>query len=418
MVIVVAMPWNETKPMNERVKFIAACLAREETDETFAELCERFGITPKSGYKWLHRYEEGGVVNLVEKSRAPHSHPHAMADEVADLLIAARKRHPRWGPRKLIVVVQRKHPRLVLPAASTVGALLKREGLIGLPKRRRRSEPYGEPLGGYDFPNAVWCADFKGHFPVGGERCSPLTITDGFSRYVLRCRALRHSLYASARRVFESAFAEFGLPAAIRTDNGAPFSTLAPGGLSRLAIWWIHLGIRPERILPGRPDQNGRHERMHRTLKAECCRPPKATFSSQQRSFDRFVEEFNFVRPHEALKQQTPAEIYKPSLRRMPRKLPEIEYPEHFVLARAYPNGVISFERTQWYLSGCLRNEVVGLEEIGDGRWRVHFGPVSLGVLDARNAKERGPRNFGRLIRFDGEVMGRAGRRRRPPYKR
>ena len=169
--------------------------------------------------------------------------------------------------------------------------------------------------------------------------------------------------------------------------------------------------------MPGRPDQNGRHERMHRTLKAECCKPPKATFSSQQRSFDRFAEEFNFVRPHEALQQQTPASFYKPSIRRMPRKLPEIEYPDHFVLARAYPNGVISFQGTQWYLSGCLKNEVVGLEEVGDGRWRVHLGPISLGIIDARNANERGARNFGALVRTDGEVT-RDGRRRRRPYRR
>jgi transposase InsO family protein len=390
--------------MNERVKFIAACLAREESDETFAELCARFGVSAKTGYKWLHRYEAGGVTNLVEQSRAPHSHPHAVGENVVDALVAARRRHPRWGPRKLLVVVHRRQPELELPAASTVGAILKRHGLVGLPKRKRRSSPYGDRLADYSAPNAVWCADFKGHFPVGGARCCPLTITDGYSRFLLRCRGLRRSLYASVRRVFEDAFNEFGLPDAIRTDNGPPFSTLAPGGLSRLAMWWIKLGIRPERIMPGRPDQNGRHERMHLTLKAECCRPPRSSFSAQQRSFDRFREEYNFVRPHEALDQQTPGALYRRSIRMLPRRLPEIEYPPHFRLERTYPNGVISVEGTQWYLSGCLKSETVGLEEVGDGRWRVHFGPVPLGLIDVRNSQERRGRAFGRLIRLDGEV--------------
>jgi hypothetical protein len=214
--------------------------------------------------------------------------------------------------------------------------------------------------------------------------------------------------------VFESAFREHGLPDAVRTDNGAPFSSLAVGGLSRLAVWWIRLGIRPERIKPGRPDQNGRHERMHLTLKAECCRPPKASFGLQQRSFDRFCDEYNLVRPHEALGQRTPASVYRHSARCLPRKLPELEYPTHFRLEKTYPNGVISFEATQWYLSECLQAEVVGLEEVGDGRWRVHFGPIALGILDVRNAKERGYRTFGRLVRLDGELDGRRRRRRRP----
>jgi transposase InsO family protein len=409
------MPWLDTNPMNERVKFIAACLARDGSNETFAELCDRFGISEKSGYKWLKRYGEGGVANLAERSRAPRSHPHSVVQEVVDVLLAARRRHPRWGPRKLIAVVARHQPGLELPAASTVGVLLKKHGLIGKPRRKRRSVPYGDRLRAYDAPNDVWCADFKGHFPVGGERCSPLTITDGFSRYILRCQALRHSLYASVRRAFEATFVEFGLPNAIRTDNGAPFSTLAPGGLSRLAIWWIRLGIRPERILPGRPDQNGRHERMHLTLKAECCLPPRSSFRAQQRAFDSFRNEYNHERPHEALGQEVPASRYQPSVRRMPARLAELEYPSHFQVARTYPNGVISFERTQWYLSGCLKNEIVGLEEVSDGRWRVHFGPVVLGILDVRNMKERRDRNFGTLVRFDGEVTRK---RRRRPYRR
>jgi transposase InsO family protein len=409
------MPWKETEPMSERVKFIAAYL---EHDEPFFGTCERFGISRKTGYKWVERYEGGGVAALEERSRAPHSHPHAVLDEVVNELVAARRKHPRWGPRKLLVIVHRQRPDLELPAASTVGDILRRRGLVGRKRRIRRSSPYTERLGGYDRPNAVWCADFKGHFPVSGTRCHPLTITDGFSRYLLRCEAMPRPLTEPSRKVFESAFREYGMPDAIRSDNGPPFSTLAPGGLSRLAIWWIRLGIRPERIAPGRPDQNGRHERMHSTLKAEVCRPPRSSFRAQQRAFDAFQTEYNEVRPHEALGQETPSSLYKLSLREYPRRLPDLEYPAHFKVERVYPNGVISLESTQFYLSGCLTSELVGLEEIDDGRWKVHFGPIVLGFLDLRSAKDRGQRHFGTLVRLDGEVTRRSRRRRSRYYPR
>jgi putative transposase len=408
------MPWIETDPMNERVKFIAAHL---ENEVPLIELCDQFRISRKTAYKWIARYESGGVKELVDRSRAPHSHPHALSAEVVEECLAARRKHPRWGPRKLLVVVRRQRPELSLPAASTVGELLRKKGLIGKRRRIRRSSPYGDRLGGYEKPNSIWCADFKGHFPVDGWRCHPLTITDGYSRYLLRCDALKRPLADPASLVFESAFREFGLPEAIRTDNGAPFSTLAPGGLSRLAIWWIRLGIRPERILPGRPDQNGRHERMHSTLKAEVCRPPRASFPAQQRAFNRFRDEYNQVRPHEALGQQTPASVYTPSLKPFPSRLPELEYPAHFEILRTYPNGVISFRATQWYLSGCLQSELVGLEEVDDDRWKIYFGPIQLGMIDLRRAEERGSRQFATLVRFDGEIT-RRGRRRRHLYRR
>ena len=237
---------------------------------------------------------------------------------------------------------------------------------------------------------------------------------DGFSRYLLRCQALTRPLFAQARPVFESAFREFGLPQPIRTDNGAPFSTLASGGLSRLAVWWIRLGIRPERILPGRPDQNGRHERMHSTLKAETARPPRASFGAQQRAFDAFRREYNHERPHEALGLEVPASLYRPSLRAYPDRLPEPAYPHHFETRVAYPNGVISFGATQWLVSVCLAGERVGLEPCDDGRWRVHFGWVPIGVLDLRRAIERGTRQFGSLI----PLRDPSRRRSRPPYRR
>jgi transposase InsO family protein len=305
---------------------------------------------------------------------------------------------------------------MLLPAASTIGDILKRHGLVRPRRRARRSSPYGERLRQYDAPNAIWCADFKGCFPIGGyrggERCHPLTISDGYSRFLLRCHALRRPLSRYARRVFESAFCEYGLPRAIRTDNGPPFSTLAPGGLSQLAVWWIRLGIRPERIMPGRPEQNGRHERMHSTLKAETAKPPRSSFRAQQRAFDRFQAEYNEERPHEALGQEVPASLYRPSLRSYPSLLPEPEYPDHFETRVAYPNGVISFGTTQWYVSGCLAGERIGLEPCDDGRWRVHFGWIPIGMLDLRRADEKGTRQFGRLIPIVDPSYRRRRRRR------
>jgi putative transposase len=403
------MPWNETEPMNERVKLIARYLQK---NEPFNALCEHAGVSRKTGYKWVERYDAGGVAALIDRSRAPQSHPHAVAAEIVELILAARRRHPRWGPRKLLVVLKRQQPKRDWPVASTLGDILRKHGLVRRRRRRRCSAPYGERLADYAAPNAIWCADFKGHFPVGESRCHPVTIMDGFSRYLLRCQALRRPLSGPVQKVFESAFREFGLPQAIRTDNGAPFSTLAPGGLSRLAVWWIRLGIRPERILPGRPDQNGRHERMHSTLKAETARPPRGSLRAQQRCFEAFRQEYNRDRPHEALGYATPASQYHASLRAYPRQLPHPEYPRHFCVERTYPNGVISCRETQWYLSNCLAGELVGLEDVDDNRWTVYFGPIELGVLDARHAKARGSRQFGLLVRTDGTSVSR--RRRRP----
>lgn len=398
--------------MNERVKFVAGML---EGSESFTELCERFGISRKQGYKWKERYESGGVDALRDRSRAPKTHPQAVVEPLVELIVQARKKHPRWGPRKLLVILARQYPTLEFPAASTVGELLKKRGLVGQKRRRLRSAPYPETLGGYDHPNAIWCADFKGHFPVEGERCNPLTISDGCSRYLLCCKSLKSTVTEPVRRTFENVFREFGLPDAIRTDNGPPFSTLAPAGLSRLAVWWIRLGIRPERIMPGRPDQNGRHERMHLTLKAETARPPRSSFRAQQRAFDFFRDEYNRVRPHEALGYDTPASRYTPSSRPFPNKLPEIEYPSHFRIQRAQHNGVISVDGVQFYISNCIDEEYIGLEAVGDGCWKVYFGPIELGLIDPRRAKPlRNRRLFSVLVRLDGNrrrFYGRAVKR-------
>jgi transposase InsO family protein len=401
--------------MNERVRFVAAML---EGEETFGELCERFGISRKQGYKWKERYDGGGVMALADRSRAPHSHPQAVSADVVQLLVNARKTHPTWGPRKLLVVIRRHHPQAKLPAASTVGEILKKRGMVGRRKRVRRSERYGSPLRAYDAPNRVWCADFKGHFGVDGKRCHPLTVTDGFSRYLLCCKAQARPLSVPTQQSFEHTFREYGLPDAIRTDNGAPFSTLAAAGLSRLAVWWIRLGIRPERIEPGRPDQNGRHERMHKTLKAETARPPRSSMRAQQRRFDQFRVEYNNVRPHEALGQATPSSLYAPSPRAFPSRVPEPEYPSHFEVYRNYTNCVISWRNIQWYTSSCLRGETIGLEEVDNDRAKVFFGSVLIGMLDASNIHMiKNRRSFGSMVRTDGEVTALK-QRRRKPYRR
>jgi len=406
------MPWARTDSMSERLKFIATYL---EYEACFTDLCRDFGISRKTGYKWVRRYEAGGPSALDERSRAPRDHPNAVGDDVVEAIVALRHKHPRWGPRKLKVVLARKWAQSEVPAASTIGDILHRKGLVRSRRRIRRNSTYREALRHYSGPNAVWCADYKGHFAIGRRRCHPLTISDGFSRYLLGCRALRRPVHRYTRDFFEAVFREYGLPQAIRTDNGPPFSTLALAGLSRLSVWWIRLGIRPERIMPGRPDQNGRHERMHSTLKAETAKPPRSSFGAQQRAFDHFRLEFNHERPHEALDQQVPASLYRPSLRRYPSYLPQLEYPARFETRLVYPNGVFSFfNMTQWYASVCLAGERVGLEPCDDGRWRVHYGFVPIGMLDLRRALDRRERKFGELI----PILRQSHRRRRPPYGR
>jgi len=368
--------------MDERVKFIAAYLRGEMA---VSRLCDAFGVSRKTAYKWIARYSEGGVGELVERSRRPHAHPNAMSPEVESLIIATRKQHGFWGPKKLVAVLRASYPGLKLPATSTIGHLLARRGLSHPRRAPRRSSPYGQPFLGYDKPNAVWCADFKGHFRLlDRSRCHPLTISDGFSRYLLKCEALRQTRLRFVKPVFEQTFREFGLPDAIRTDNGPPFSSLTLAGLSMLAVWWIRLGIRPERIKPGRPDQNGRHERMHRTLKHEAVGPDRYEFAEQQKRFDFWRKEYNEVRPHEALGQMPPAQLYQPSPRPFPIEVPEPTYPARFEIKRINHAGYLFLSHYKYYLSCSLQHELVGLEEVTDGNWTVYFGPHALAVVDTK----------------------------------
>jgi len=356
---------------------------RTRDEIAFFAHCERFGVSRETGYDWLAKYREDGIEGLETKSSAPHSCPHRTDEETVELLVDARKGHPTWGPRKLKAWLEESTPyELELPAPSTIGAILKRAKLIPTKKRRKRSSRYTTPFLAVTAPNDVWTTDFKGHFGMrDGKRCHPLTLADCFSRYVLRCDAFT-SPNADVRASFESAFREFGMPLAIRSDNGAPFAAAhAPAGLSQLSVWWIRLGIVPERTAPASPWENGRHERMHRTLKQEATHPPQANRRQQQLSFDAFREEFNHERPHEALGQKTPATFYNKSVRAYPKTLPELEYPDSYQLRRVSTVGVISWAGRRQFISTVLKNEVVGLSQIDDRRWEMFFGKVLLGTM-------------------------------------
>lgn len=382
------MPWNKTEPTMERARFIAL---HEEGLYSMSELCTRFGISRKTGYKWLERFRAAGLPGLDDQSRAPLSCPHRTDAATEAALVRARQAHPHWGPKKLLPFLARTQPALPLPAPSTAGDLLQRHGLVvGRKRRRKVTHPGGSPLVA-DAPNDVWAADFKGEFPTrSGRMCYPLTVTDAHSRFLLACQALPSTQHVGAQPVFAALFAAYGLPQAIRTDNGGPFSSPALGGLSRLSVWWIKLGIQHQRITPGAPQENGRHERMHRTLKAETTRPPDWDLRGQQERFTAFCAEFNHERPHEALAQQTPGSQYVPATRPLPDRLPEPSYSGHFYVRRVSPRGSISFSGRPLFLTEVLAGEAVGLEEIDDGIWSVYFYDVLLGRFHVRDWQLRG----------------------------
>jgi putative transposase len=375
------MTWKETCAMNERLGFV---LEVEQTERTVSELCCVFGISRKTGYKFLERYRQFGPAGLEDRSRAPHTHPNAMSKETAAQIVRLRRRHRDWGAVKLLDWLERHKPELALPAPSTAAQLLKREGLVRPRRRIRRSPPYGAPLVQAVASNDLWSADFKGQFRMGnGQLCYPLTLSDGASRFFLCCEAMSRPTYAQTRPRCEQALREYGLPRAIRTDNGAPFASTGLGGLSQLSLWWIKLGIIPERIRPGHPEQNPRHERLHGTLKRGCA--IEANLKRQQRAFDRFRYLYNTERSHQALgRNQTPAMHYQPSARPYPTRVPELSYPDTHIVKRVYPSGSMNWVGREWYVAGVLRNELIGLKPIDDGVWILFVGPVAIGRLDAR----------------------------------
>lgn len=376
------MPWKETAPMNEREKFVRAHLSGVWS---MTELCERFGISRKNGYKWLARFQAEGRAGLADRSSAPHTCPHRTPEHVREAILEIRRRKPNWGPGKCLDWLRKFHPELPLPAISTAGALLDRHGLVKKRSRRRRWKHPGRPTLRPIAPNELWTIDFKGQFRTGdGVYCYPLTVADEYSRYLLECKGLGSVRTEEAQPVIERLFRRVGLPDAIRSDNGSPFSSTGLHGLCALSVWWIRLGIQHQRIRPGEPQDNPCHERMHRTLKDETARPPAASRRAQQRTFDRFRAEFNEDRPHEALKGDLPVEHWRPSQREYPSRMSEPEYPGHFEKRRVSTAGCFRFKRTPIFISQALKNEWIGLEEIEDGIWSVMFYDVLLARLDAR----------------------------------
>lgn len=369
--------------MEQRLKFVQAI---EEDEECFAELCRAYGISRKTGYKWRRRYESAGVTALADRPRARREQPHAVSESIVQAILHARGDHRRWGPEKLKAWLQRKQPEQTWPSASTIGEILKRAGLTGKRGKRLWVAPTPGHLQPAGSANAVWCADFKGYFHCqDGSRCDPLTVTDAYSRYLLRCQAVDGLDEKYARALFEAAFREYGLPNTIRTDNGSPFASVALAGLSALSVWWIKLGIWPERIDRGKPQQNGRHERMHRTLRESTAAPPSRTLALQQRAFDEFREEYNHQRPHQALQLKTPGDFYQPSHRNYPHRLKTPEYNAGLIVRGVGECGRIRWSGERIFITKTLGHEAIGLEGVDDGIWKLWFGNYPIGWIDERN---------------------------------
>jgi len=382
------MPWGQTDPVRERLRFVALY---QEKLYSMATLCARFAISRQTGYTTVARYEALGVDGLKDGSHAPLSCPQKIPEAMRALLVEARQAHPTWGPRKILVWLAPRHPGTVLPAASTVGDLYSREGLVEPRRRQRRWSQPGRTQVAVNAPNDLWTIDFKGEFRTrDGHFCYPLTIADACTRFLLAVDGLGSTGYAGARAVVERVFRERGLPAVIRSDNGAPFVTKAIAGLSRLNVWWMQLGVRHDRIAPKRPDQNGSHERMHRTLKAETVWPPAANVEEQQVRFDAFRSEFDFERPHEAIGMKTPGSLYEPSPRELPTRLAEPEYPGHCVIRQVRANGILYFKDRELFLSELLIGHRIALEEIADGIWSIYFYDLLLARLNQRTGKLSG----------------------------
>jgi putative transposase len=383
------MPWKEHGVMEERLRFVEEW---DSGDWNMAELCRYYGVTRATGYKWVGRYEAGGVEGLRDLSRASHEHPNTVSEEMEERVIGMREKHPSWGAPKIRARMMLDGADPSIPAESTIGAILKRNGLTVARKRRRSSRPGGQPLAYTGGANATWCADYKGWFRTGdGRIVYPLTITDAYSRYLLRCQGLPAADYLHSKPVFEAAFREYGLPEKLRTDNGAPFGSNGESGLTGLSVWLIKLGIAPEHIQPGKPQQNGRHERMHRTLKQETAQPPASNRRAQQSRFDQFREEYNQQRPHEALGQQTPSSHYRDSDRSYPGRPRAVEYPADWNTRRVSCGGQMRWSGENVFVAHALEGEAVGLEQIDDRNWRVWFSFYEIGILDSKKLNIRRP---------------------------
>jgi putative transposase len=372
--------------MDQRVAFIADWL-REEWSMT--ELAERYAISRKTAHKWVNRYQADPARGLADRSRAPQAHGRRIAEEVEQAIVALRRRHPRRGPKKLRAMLAARTPEGQWPAPSTIGELLRREGLSERRRRPRYRVPLTQPLAAALQPNDVWSADFKGWFRTAdGTRCDPLTIIDNYSRWVFCCQ-ITAPTDAGVRPWCDRIFREYGLPRALRTDHGTPFASSGAAQLSRLSVWWLKLGIQLDRIAPGHPAQNGRHERFHRTLQEETVQPPATTAAQQQRRFERMRREFNEERPHEALGQQPPARHYVPSPRAYPRRLEDPHYDATHQVRRVKDKGQIKWGGDEVFVCEALRGELVGLAETVRGDWLVRFMHVELGRIERQTGRFR-----------------------------
>jgi putative transposase len=375
----VPMPWRESSIMGERMAMIVDW---QRGGVSKAELGRRYGVHRNTVTDWLQRYEAAGPDGLKDRSRAPHHHPNATPDEVVAAVVAVRVKNPTWGPKKIRAHLKRHRPDVAWPAESTIGELLDRHGLVKRRRRRRHVPPGASPLSPCVAPNDVWGVDFKGWFVLGnGERCDPLSMSDLASRYVLRLQAVERTDSEHVWPIFDAAFREFGLPKVMRSDNGSPFASTGVGGLSKLAVRLIKVGVLPERIAPGKPQQNGRHERRHRTVKQDTASPPAHTKRQQQRRFDGFRRTFNEERPHEALGQVPPAAIYHPSSRPYSGRAREPEYPDDHQVRRVRRNGEIKWSGALIFIGLPLVGEPVGLVETETGDWDVVYGPIPLGSI-------------------------------------
>lgn len=376
------MPWNARSHLDERMLFIS----RAKSGEKVTDLCREFGISRKTAYKFIGRYDLHGPSGLHDVSKRPHNCPNETPPEIKSLILNAKRDKPTWGAGKIREWLLRKNPDLKVPSRFTVHEILNKYDLVQKRARGRRKSSstfLQKPVVSSKEANDVWCADFKGQFQLGNQRyCYPLTISDHHSRFLLACDSLEDTKGRGAQPVFEEAFLEYGLPDAILTDNGPPFGGCGLLGLSRLSIWWMRLGIKVHRIQPGHPEQNGRHERMHLTLKLSTTRPAASNFLQQQEKFDRFREEYNCERPHEALGMKVPKEFYKNSLRPFPKDLPQITYPLHDSTKLVSGNGTIKFGRKSFHLGESLAYQPVGIREEDDGLWRISFMDLDLGLFD------------------------------------
>lgn len=377
------MPWKSKSSVDLRKEFMNRVMRGDKV----AQLCREYGISRKTGDKFKQRFKRLGEAGLLDQSRAPNVIPHRTPPELVKLIVGERQRHPTWGPKKLKVVLEERLGR-VLPAPSTIGDILAQAGLVSSRHRNPRVPAQPTTLREALAPNDVWCIDYKGQFKLGDRSlCYPLTLTDQFSRFILGCEAMTAISDAAAHEVCEELFAQYGLPKAIRSDNGVPFASSGLANLTKLSAYWLRLGIELERIRPAHPEENGQHERMHRTLKFETTRPPRANLLQQQERFDVFLDEFNTERPHEALAMKRPAQVYKPSRRKLPTNLPDPEYPAHDDVIHVHRCGSLFFRKRKIFLSAALASQPVGLREERDGRWLVTFMNLDLGHLDSAGFK-------------------------------